>query len=246
MQCYFIRHGQSENNELWARTGAEEGRSDDAELTALGRLQAERVARLLNHRAPLATSMPSPVDGQDPRNLRGYGITHLYCSPMVRAVATGTVIAQTLGVPLAAWVDLHEEGGIWLGDPQTGERVGQPGKNRTYFEQHYPGMILPDSMDDAGWWNRPFEQRDQRPDRAQRVLEELIVQHAHTDDRVALISHGGFFNHFMTAVLRLPSMGPYRFNLSNTGFARIDFADQRIRVQYTNCTNHLSPEMITE
>jgi 2,3-bisphosphoglycerate-dependent phosphoglycerate mutase len=246
MQCYFVRHGQSENNELWARTGAEEGRSEDAELTQLGRLQAERVAQFLNHRSSSAPSTPSRADDDDPKNIRGYGITHLYCSPMIRAVATGTVIAQTLGLPLAAWVDLHEEGGIWLGDPQTGERIGQPGKNRTYFEQHYPDIVLPDNIDDVGWWNRPFEQRDVRPTRAQRVLEELIAQHAHTDHHVVLVSHGGFFNHFMTAVLRLPGMGPYRFNLSNTGFARIDFADQRIRVQYTNRTDHLSPEMISE
>jgi len=246
MQCYFIRHGQSENNERWARTGSETGRSEDAELTPLGRLQAERVAQSLNHRLPCPASTPSPADEKDPKNLRGYGITHLYCSPMVRAVATGAVIAKTLGLPIAAWVDLHEEGGIWLGDAETGERVGQPGKNRAYFERHYPGLILPDAMDGVGWWNRPFEERDRRPARAQRVLQELIAHHAHTDHRVVLVSHGGFFNHFMTAVLRLPGMGPHRFNLGNTAIARIDFSDQRIRVQYTNRTDHLSPEMITE
>jgi len=246
MQCYFIRHGQSENNELWARTGAEAGRSDDAELTPLGRLQADRVAQFLNHRPPSTASTPPLAHDEDPKNLRGYGITHVYCSPMVRAVATGTAIAQMLGLPLAAWVDLHEEGGIWLGDPETGERLGQPGRPRAYFARHYPDLILPDTIDDVGWWNRPFEERDLRPARAQRVLEQLIAEHADTDHHVVLVSHGGFFNHFMTAILRLPGMGPYRFDLGNTAIARIDFADHRIRVRYTNRTDHLDPEMVTE
>ena len=47
MQFYFIRHGQSENNALWERTGSSEGRSEDPELTALGHRQAKRLAQFL-------------------------------------------------------------------------------------------------------------------------------------------------------------------------------------------------------
>jgi broad specificity phosphatase PhoE len=32
MQLYYIRHAQSENNDLWDRTGSDQGRSEDPKL----------------------------------------------------------------------------------------------------------------------------------------------------------------------------------------------------------------------
>jgi 2,3-bisphosphoglycerate-dependent phosphoglycerate mutase len=128
MQLYFIRHGQSENNALWRRTGSRQGRSEDPELTEVGRQQSEFVAQFLGRADSVAA-----VNGRDTQNITGFGITQLYSSLMVRAVATGTIIAKALDLPLVAWEDLHERGGIYLDDEQTGERIGQAGPNRAYF-----------------------------------------------------------------------------------------------------------------
>ena len=49
MRFYFIRHGQSENNALWDQTGSNSGRNYDPELTAIGREQAERLARFISN-----------------------------------------------------------------------------------------------------------------------------------------------------------------------------------------------------
>jgi 2,3-bisphosphoglycerate-dependent phosphoglycerate mutase len=243
MQFYFIRHGQSENNALWKRTGSSKGRSEDSELTEVGRQQAEFVAQFLC-RANLP-DCASGGSGGDVQNVAGFGITHLYSSLMVRSVATGTVIAKALDLPLVTWEDLHERGGIYLKDEQTGERIGQAGKNRAYFEAHYPDFVLPDSLGEAGWWNRPFEEPEQRPIRAQRFLRDLMARHGHTDDRVAVVGHGGFYNDLLATILNVPESEGYWFALNNAAISRIDFDDERIGLVYLNRVDFLPQELVT-
>ena len=240
MQFYFIRHGQSENNALWKRTGSSKGRSEDPELTEIGRQQSEFVAQFLRRADSTAV-----VNGSDVQNVAGFGITHLYSSLMVRAVATGTAIAKALDLPLVAWEDLHERGGIYLKDEETGERIGQPGKDRAYFEAHYPDLVLPDSLGEAGWWNRPFEEPEQRLTRAQRFWRDLMERHGHTDDRVAVVSHGGFYNDLLAAILNLPEREAYWFVLNNAAITRIDFNDDRIGLIYLNRIDFLPKELVT-
>ena len=236
MQLYFIRHGQSENNALWLSAGSHIGRNEDPGLTEVGRRQAEFLAQFLSQPASASS---------DFQNVAGFGITHLYSSLMVRAVATGTIIANALDLPLVAWEDLHEWGGIYLKDEQTDERTGLPGRNRAYFETHYPDLALPDSMGEAGWWNRPFEEPELRLPRANRVLHDLLERHGGADDRVAVVSHGGFFNYLLAAILELPGREGYRFGMSNTGISRIDFHDEAIWLNYLNRVDFLPKELIT-
>ena len=107
VQFYFIRHAQSENNLLWQRTGSSKERSEDPGLTAVGRQQAHLLAQYLRGPDP-----PMATQGRNPQNVAGFGLTHLYSSLMVRAVATGTIIARVLGLPLVAWEEAHESGGL--------------------------------------------------------------------------------------------------------------------------------------
>ena len=243
MQFYFIRHGQSENNVLWKRTGCAKGRSEDPELTEVGRQQAEFVAQFLRWADP--PDCTSGGSGGDIHNVAGFGITHLYSSLMVRSVATGTAIAKALDLPLVAWEDLHERGGIYLKDEQTGERLGQAGKNRAYFEAHYPDFVLPDSLGEAGWWNRPFEEPEQRATRAKRFWRDLMERHGRTDDRVAVVSHGGFYNDLLAAILNLSETEGYWFVLHNAAITRIDLNDERIRLIYLNRVDFLPKELVT-
>ena len=240
MQLYFIRHGQSENNALWKRTGSGKGRSEDPELTEVGRQQSEFLAQFLRR-----TDSIVAVNGRDTQNITGFGITHLYSSLMVRAVATGTIIAKALDLPLVAWEDLHERGCIYLEDGQTGEHIGQAGKDRAYFEAHYPDFVLPDSLGEAGWWNRPYEEPEQRLPRAQRFLRDLMERHGHTDDRVAVVGHGGFYNDLLAAILNLPQREGYWFALHNAAITRIDFSDERIGLVYLNRVDFLPKELVT-
>jgi 2,3-bisphosphoglycerate-dependent phosphoglycerate mutase len=242
MQFYFIRHAQSENNLRWLETGSHHGRDSDPALTRLGWRQASRLARFLQQ--PV-TERGDPSTDYDPQNVLGFDLTHIYCSLMVRSVATGTVLAQALELPLVVWEDIHEVGGIHARNEETGDHTGLPGKKRAYFEEHYPSLVLPDSLGDQGWWDRPFETYEERPSRARRVLEELAERHGGTDHHVAVISHGGFYNHLLRALLDPRERDVPWFSLNNAAITRIDFEEQGIWIQYTNRADFLPREMIT-
>ena len=233
MQFYFTRHGQSENNLLYDQTGASVGRSPDPELTAIGRQQAEILARFL--RDPQANNY---------HREGGFGITHLYTSLMVRSLATGMIVAQGLELSLVAWEDLHETGGIFLDDEKTGKRIGQPGKSRGFFEANYQNLVLPSTVSKSGWWNRPFEEREQSTARAERFLRELYKRHGKSEDRVAVISHGGFYNVLLRVLFTIEDEYPW-FALNNAGITRMDFGMEEFGVVYMNRMDHIPKELMT-
>jgi 2,3-bisphosphoglycerate-dependent phosphoglycerate mutase len=241
MQFYFLRHAQSINNALWTSTGSSQGRDPDPELTKIGLKQAQYLGEFL--RKP-----PSPVfvneDGRDPQNLAGFGITHLYCSLMLRAIQTGTIVANIINLPLRAWIDIHEEGGIYLDDEVTGEFKPLPGFTRTYLQQHYPNLILPENLTDEGWWNRPFETEADRLERAERVYKELLDVHGGTDDHVAIVSHGGFYNLLMHVILNRTLDRNSWFVMNNAAISRVDFERGNAYV-YSNRADFLPAELIT-
>jgi 2,3-bisphosphoglycerate-dependent phosphoglycerate mutase len=241
MQFYFIRHAQSENNLLFVETGSMQGRSADPDLSATGWEQARVLAEYLAQHA----AVPADIRGHDVQNVQGYAFTHLYCSLMIRSVATGVAVARALQLPLVAWADLHETGGIYCMDEQTDEHVGLPGRDRAYFERHYPELVLPDSLDDRGWWNRPWEAYEERPLRARRVLQTLLARHGHSSDRVAVISHGGFYNQLVRAILNLAQDERLWFSLNNAAISRFDFEGEDAWVSYMNHLAFMPPELVT-
>jgi 2,3-bisphosphoglycerate-dependent phosphoglycerate mutase len=145
--------------------------------------------------------------------------------------------------------------------------VGRPGKNREYYEKFYPGLGLPDLLGKKGWWNRPYEERPQRRERAQRFLNELLQRHGKSDNRVMVFSHGGFYNHFLTALLNLPisqtqsteetiqadndqhiltdTTNSIWFSMMNCAITRIDFDVEEVRLVYQNRVDFLPAELIT-
>ncbi|HWQ84281.1 MAG TPA: histidine phosphatase family protein [Anaerolineales bacterium] len=241
MQLYFIRHGQSMNNQLWEQTQASKGRSMDPELTDKGWQQASRLASFLRE-----NQLPLPTESFNTLNRYGFGLTHLYSSLMVRAVATGSSVARALNMPLVGWLDLHEEGGIYMDDPETGEPLGYPGKDQAYFGEHYPELVLKDGAALKGWWNRPYETSAERLARVKRFHTELISKHGDTDDHVAIFSHGGFYNLFLRYVLGLPvDSNSLWFVLNNTAISRIDFVAGETFVAYLNRVDFLPVDLVT-
>ena len=84
MDLFLIRHGESTNNAL----ADVSQRVADPELTAKGRVQAERVAAYLAeglHLAPAERAEDRPFFDQ------------LYCSPMIRTLHTAQAIEQAMG-----------------------------------------------------------------------------------------------------------------------------------------------------
>ncbi len=239
MQLYFIRHAQSTNNALFAAGQDGDVRTHDPALTELGRRQAAALAEALAQTNPAL-----PTDRDDSQNRAGFGLTHLYCSLMLRALATGATLAARLGLPLVGWADWHEEGGLYL-DGEHGERLPLAGPGRSELAREFPNLVLPDGLDDHGWWNRPFEELAERPARARRVLAELVKRHGGADDRVAVISHGGFYNHVLGALL--DGLPPYRLSylMNNTGITRLTLTPASNYLVYQNRCDHLPEGLVT-
>ncbi len=226
MRLFLIRHGESENNRLYRDTKSSENRSEDPALTDNGHLQAETVAGFLA------------------RNGAEFPLTHLYTSLMIRAVETGNAVARKLGIKLLAWTELHEWGGIFLEDAATGISTGLPGHPRRFFEERYPELVLPDTLADDGWWNRPREEATEVAVRARTVITGLRKRHA-DDDCVAFITHGGFYNSMLKELMNNTGSDGYWFHLHNTGISRIDVETDRTSFVYMNRTDFLPKDAVT-
>jgi 2,3-bisphosphoglycerate-dependent phosphoglycerate mutase len=165
---------------------------------------------------------------------------------MVRAVATATTVARELDLPLVAWPEIHEVGGIHQRDPESGERMGLPGPNRAFFEAQFPDLHLPPSLGETGWWNsRPYEVHEEAAARARALLNQLLERHGDRTDRVAFVSHGGFYRHLMRAILGLSPDAPVSFSLNNGAITRIDFWDWGAQVVYANRLDYLPRNLVS-
>lgn len=238
MRLYLIRHGQSVNNLLWTNNNSEKGRSHDPELTPIGHKQAQCVAEFL--RNDLGARLPLMGMYQDDARPK-----ILYTSLMTRAVETGHVIAQTLNIPLVALEEAFEAGGLYLEDEATGERRAMAGPNREHFIKHFPLLALPDAVGEQGWYNRPAEPMGGLPERSLAVWNELMKRHKDTDDVIALLTHGGFYNHLLKNLMALPARDTIWFTYNNCAVSRIDVTPRGMSFTYLNRFDFLPPELVT-
>ena len=247
MELYFIRHGQSVNNASWNNPEYKE--HPDPFLTEMGLEQAEYLAKYLKEKQHITNDKVWNIQNQ-----YGFGLTHIYTSLMERAVATAAPIARALEtVPFTAWTEIHEEGGIYAREEAANQK-GLSGKPRSFFEKNFPELRLPVDYDESGWWNRPFETEDERQPRADRTLAELISRHGDKDgqpeQRIVLVSHGGFFVRLISAMLKLPwRQGAHGmkswFFLNNCSISRFDIRKDEILISYINRTDHLAIHLIS-
>ncbi|MDW8367870.1 MAG: histidine phosphatase family protein [Abditibacteriales bacterium] len=234
MELYLIRHGESWNN----ANEHVQARVQDPPLTERGQEQARRVAEHLRNSQKVRADASVP---QTLYNLDGFGITQLYTSPMRRALQTARFISKALHLAVHVWTDIHEHGGIWLA--RDGSTL--PGMTRSEMQREFPDYILPDDITDEGWWNRPWETDEAAYTRAGRVAAQLRQRFADSDERIALVTHGGFADSLLCALFHLPPVDHLRFSHHNTGITRVDITPQWTKLRYLNRVDHLPPHLIT-
>ncbi len=242
LQVYFIRHAQSTNNVVMEETGYDDylyERTPEPDITALGQAQAQLLGEYI--------ARPSAETAYDPQNRVGFGLTHLYCSLMIRSIKTGQAVAEKTGLPLVAWPDVHETGGLFDVKRENGEPVffGVPGHGRDFFVREFPDLIIPKDIPDDGWWNREKEPREAYQERARAIVDCILKKHGDEDHRVGIITHGGIFARILSAILEVQAPR-YWFLMNNCGISRIDFDDDgRINLLYLNKVDFLPDHMIT-
>lgn len=165
MQLYFVRHGESEANvqQILANRGLTHP------LTEKGRAQAETLAARLG----------------------SVGITHIYCSPLLRAQETGQILSRAWGVPVTLTDALREfDCGIWEGRGDLEARQGWDAIWHAWHQQHDHDYKAEDgeSFNDLTARFGPF-------------IDGLIAQFGSTDARLALIGHGGLYMSVLPTVL---------------------------------------------
>ena len=241
MRLFFIRHGQSQNNALWARKGSAVDRVPDPEITDIGKRQLEATAKFLDFCLTSDISM-----GTDPSCGAETANVILFCSLMTRAIQSASIIADRLRIPVYAHLDIHESGGIYRDDFDTGGRVGEKGLSRAEVDKRFPHVHLPAGMNPEGWWNRPFEERELRRERVAAVLDWLKGTYGSTTDTIILVSHAGFYNYFMRQVLGL-SHDPYNvwFEFFNGAATLFNFDNGTINIFYSNRFDFMPMDIVT-
>ena len=242
-ELYLIRHGQSQNNAFAAESKAnasdETPRTADPSLTPAGYAQAKCVAAYL-------ADKPDKTDVRDGTPVGGgHGIRKLYTSAMLRALETTQPIADALGLTPQVWLDVHEEGGIWLDRGDGCGAVGHAGLTRGEIEEQFPGFMLPDTITEAGWWNRPFEPREDLVARAATVAADVRRHIAGRDSRVAIVSHGTLISLLLQHLLLGQYVPNIRFSNHNTGISRLDFDGDSVMLRYLNRIDHLPVDLVT-
>lgn len=243
-ELYLVRHAQSDNNAYFAEirdnaATVPDRRTADPGLTCVGHSQAKCLA---DHLA-LQTDKSDVRDGV--AGAGGYGIGRLYCSAMLRTLQTIQPVAAALGLKPEIWLDVHEEGGIWHDHRDGRGPIGYAGLTRRQIDAQFPGIAVPEEITEDGWWNRPFEPRDDLAARAARVAEDIRRLLAGSEERVAIFSHGNFISVLIQHLLLGQLVPDMRFSHHNTGISRLDFDGDFVMLRYLNRMEHLPADRIT-
>ncbi len=243
MELYIIRHGQSTNNVSMIYDFKD--READPPLTELGQKQAAKVANYVATTENFDHWIERKTE--DRETMEGFGISRLFCSPMLRTLQTCLPISKALNLQPEVWPDLHEHGGLHLDTGDERGLVGYPGLGRGAISEQFPGYVIPDTITDAGWYDfsRGVEDIGGAMARAIRVAGVLKMQ-ANSQQRIALVIHGTFADALIKALMNILPNPDIYFSMYNTGITRIDFRkDGRMVPRFMNRVTHLAPDEVS-
>lgn len=164
MRFYFVRHGESEANDL----GIISNRGLSYGLTELGRQQAQALAE----------------------SLARAGVTHIYTSPLLRAVQTADILAEALAVPYESTDALREfDCGVLEGKSDAASWQ----TNQAMFETWMRGED----------WDKGLEQGESLEDIRRRFVPFIqgLLRDLPPVSVVVLVGHGGTYRCMLPFVL---------------------------------------------
>jgi 2,3-bisphosphoglycerate-dependent phosphoglycerate mutase len=244
----LIRHGQSENNKLYAETGEWAERIPDPGLTDLGRTQANKLAEFLSEKPIVRPELSRTSQSWESA---AANIDVLYCSLMRRAVATAAPIAEKLGLDLHGHLLLHEVCGVYEGS--YGASSPHQGSPASELQQITPNLIIPEGADESGWYRGGFEKPAEAWVRAQTVIKELLAEYGDTEKCVALVVHAWFMQFLLRALIDWPpredGILQAWYEMNNTGHIMIKYPGgipaEISDVLWVNRTDHLAAAELT-
>ena len=270
MILFIIRHAESWNNRL-ARQNPYDSymskRVAEPPLTELGHHQAKILAEHIwaNPLSEPTQAESGHLDIQTPQDVQpdsfagftadlidehsGFGITKIYCSAMPRSMQTAWPISQALELIPEIWIDIHEHGGLYEGNPNSDTPVKTVnGMTRSEIAEQFPDYIIPDEITEDGWWWGGVEDHKGCFERASRVAETLVSWAKEGNkERIALVSHGTYMDALIKALLNHHEDNHYYYSHYNTAVTRVEFSPDGFGiVRYVNRTSHLPPQLISK
>jgi broad specificity phosphatase PhoE len=149
--------------------------------------------------------------------LVGARLTHIVSSPLLRALATAHIIAEAIDQQTVdVWPDLRE-----------GSDDAYRGVSRGVIEARFPRALLPARMPTDGWLC-VGDTYASFAARCRRVLDEFSARFA-ADDRVLVVTHGGFANHLLHALLHMPPWTPVWFDVAHCSLTTVRLVPEHER-----------------
>ena len=243
MELFIIRHGQSTNNVSMIYDAKD--READPPLTELGQKQAAKVAEYLSKTENFAHWVERKSEERETMN--GFGITRLFCSPMLRTLQTSLPISKALNLQPEVWPDLHEHGGLHLDTGDERGILGFPGLSRSAMMEQFPGYVLQESITEKGWYDFSHGVEDIAGAMARAIrVANVLKSQANSRQRIALVIHGTFADALLKALMNLLPSHELYFLMYNTGITRIDFrSDGKMVPRYMNRVEHLAPDEVS-
>jgi broad specificity phosphatase PhoE len=184
MKLILVRHG-----ECRGQTDPDFYADPDSPLTPLGEKQAQLTGQRLQRRR----------------------ITHIVSSPLQRAIATASIISESVAhLPIQVWPELSElNNSVYHGLPPED------------ILRQFPLAVLPDEVAPADWiygnltYDAVFE-------RCQNVYLTL-KRRFQSEDCVLMVTHGGFTNYFLHVILNIKASQPAWFEIGNCALNIVRF-----------------------
>jgi uncharacterized phosphatase len=200
---YLLRHGQTE----WNHAGNRYCGVSNIQLDETGRLQAKKVATVLKE----------------------ISFSAVYCSPLLRAMETATIIANEHHLPIHSDDRLSE---INFGEWE--------GKTRNEIQSQYPNEW-------SNWSNNPDNTNvkagitgESAAEVYQRAYDFFIEKsQLHQEQTILVVAHNTLNRILLTGSVQAPWKNYRKFTQSNTGVTILDVIDQEISWIQVNDTVHL-------
>jgi broad specificity phosphatase PhoE len=142
--------------------------------------------------------------------LRTEAITHILSSPLLRALATARILAEALSVDaIDVWPELRE-----------GWNELYQGRPREELLQRFPAAKLPPIITELGWTHDGDMSYEHFFARAEQTLQRIKACFG-PQDRIVVVTHGGFANYLLHALLNISPTTPQWFELANCSISHV-------------------------
>ncbi len=134
-------------------------------------------------------------------------ITQLLTSPLLRALQTATILADSLGIAsVLVWPELRE---MW--------DIIYDGRGRDDLQKRFPTAIF-DATFDATRFRYGGDGHETMQDRAQHVLHRVMSDYQSTS-HIAIVSHGFAINYLIHRLLEIAPPRLHWFDHHNCGIS---------------------------